>query len=89
MRATAGKVLLWEASEAIQSVVPFERRLLADSPLVMMKVVKNDVEASGLREAHVKDGVALVRFFQWLEEKVDVDNVTEISAADKLREFRR
>lgn len=69
--------------------MPVERRLLADSPIVMMKIIKNDVEANGLREAHVKDGVALCRFFQWLEENVDILSITEISAADKLKEFRK
>lgn len=89
MRTTTGKILLSRASEAIQTVVPVERRILASSPIVMMKVVKNEVEANGLREAHVKDGIALCRFFQWLEENVEVLNVTEISAAEKLKDFRR
>lgn len=89
VRSTTGKVLLWETSEAIMSAVPFERRLLANSPVMMMKAIKNDVEANNMREAYLKEGVALAQFFQWLEENVDTEKVTEIGAADKLQEFLR
>lgn len=78
-----------KASEAIQSIVPRERRLITDSPIVLMKVVKNDVEAKNIRNAHYRDGVALVRYLYWLENEVDSQNITEISGAEKLAQFRR
>lgn len=38
----------------------------------------------------IKDAVALCEFFAWLEEELDKGHeVTEISAADKLEEFRK
>jgi Xaa-Pro aminopeptidase len=58
------------------------------SPVTDMKSVKNPVELQGFRDALVVDGVAMVRFFKWLEENVGSGNITEISAADKLEEFR-
>ena len=58
------------------------------SPVDMMKAVKNETELSGFRHAMVKDGVALVKFFMWLEEAVSEGNVTEITVDEKLREFR-
>lgn len=82
-------MIVSKASEAIQSIVPQERRLMADNPIVMMKVIKNDMEAKGIRNAHYRDGVALVRYLHWLETEVDAQNITEISGAEKLTQFRR
>lgn len=40
--------------------------------------------------AHVKDGIALCRYFSWLEKTMENDNtLTEISAAKVLENFRR
>jgi len=46
------------------------------------------VEIAGMRAAHVRDGVAMVRFMRWLEEAVPNGGVTEISAADELERLR-
>lgn len=37
----------------------------------------------------MKDAVALCEFFAWLEETIETETITEISAADKLEEFRK
>ncbi|VVC90750.1 unnamed protein product [Leptidea sinapis] len=59
------------------------------SPVALMKCVKNDVELKGFRSAHVKDGIAVVRFLRWVHEAVDSGvNVTEIDIVDKLDELR-
>lgn len=59
------------------------------SPVVMMKACKNADEAAGERSAHIKDGVAVTRFIMWLKKAVKTERVTEISAAEKLEEFRK
>ena len=59
------------------------------SPVTLMKARKNDVEIEGMRQSHVRDGVAMCRFLSWLESAVGATEVTEISAADRLEEFRR
>lgn len=82
-------MLLSDVSEAINAAVPPERRIIAESPVVMLKVVKNPVEAMGMRNAHIRDGAALVKYLHWLETAVDTGNVTELSGAAKLLEFRR
>lgn len=82
-------MILSQASQAVQNAVPMERRLTAESPIVMMKVIKNDVEARGIRNAHIRDGAALILYLHWLENAVDTENVTELVGARKLREFRR
>ena len=59
------------------------------SPVVMMKACKNAAEISGERSAHIKDGAAVTRFMLWLKKAVRTERVTEISAAEKLEEFRK
>jgi len=61
---------------------------LAASPVTAMKAVKNAVQIKGIADAHVRDGVAMVKFLKWLEEAVPGGGVTEISAAEQLRAFR-
>lgn len=59
------------------------------SPANQLKSTKNETEIEGFRRVVVKDGVALTRFFKWLEEEMATGNrVTEISAAEKLTALR-
>lgn len=37
------------------------------SPIALLKSIKNETQLAGTREAMIRDGVALVRFFRWLE----------------------
>jgi Xaa-Pro aminopeptidase len=61
---------------------------LAPSPVMAMKAVKNEKQVAGFQAAHVRDGVAMVKFLKWLEEAVPRGGVTEISAAEQLCAFR-
>lgn len=58
-----------------------------DDPLVLFRSIKNDVEVEGFRNAHVRDGVAMVKFLHWLENSWAA-GVTEIEAVKKLESFR-
>lgn len=58
------------------------------SPVTLFKACKNETELAGFKACHVRDGVAMVKFLYWLEEAVPKGGVTELSAAEKLREFR-
>ena len=58
------------------------------SPVFRLKGVKNEVEMSGVRKAMAKDGVALTRFFIWLEENLKTGTLSEITVSDMLRKFR-
>ncbi len=58
-------------------------------PIDLLKSVKNEVEISGFRNAMKKDGIALVRFWMWLEQRLNQkEKVTELDIDSKLREFR-
>lgn len=59
------------------------------SPACHLKSIKNETEIEGFRKAVIKDGVALTRFFKWLEEEMTTGKkVTEISASQKLTALR-
>ncbi|GAA4322317.1 aminopeptidase P family protein [Mucilaginibacter gynuensis] len=58
------------------------------NPSTHFKAVKNNVEVANIRQAMVKDGVAITRFFKWAEENVGNISITELSAAEKLKGFR-
>jgi Xaa-Pro aminopeptidase len=54
-----------------------------------LKAIKNDVEISGFRASHIRDGVALVRYFAWLEEQLNNSTVlSESEGADQLDKYR-
>ncbi len=55
----------------------------------MLKAVKNDVEIENLRKAMIRDGVAMVKFLNWIKKNVSSGKITEIDAADKLEEIRK
>ncbi|XP_073994285.1 aminopeptidase P isoform X2 [Rhodnius prolixus] len=78
------------ASFEIYNTFPESKRFSECSPIAVMKAVKNEVEVKGMINAHVKDGIALCRYFSWLEKTMENDNtLTEISAAKVLENFRR
>lgn len=58
------------------------------NPEVLFKAVKNPVEIENIRKAQIKDSVAHVRFMKWLKENVGKIRITEMSASEKLDEFR-
>lgn len=58
------------------------------NPSTTLKAIKNKVEIENNRHTFVKDGVALTKFFKWLEENVGSEELSELSIADKLRGFR-
>src|SRR5690554_6230551 len=59
------------------------------NPSTDLKALKNDVEIAFTRETMVKDGVALTKFFKWLEEEMAKGtSLTELSISNKLRDFR-
>jgi Xaa-Pro aminopeptidase len=63
--------------------------LESTSPISMAKAVKNGAELEGMREAHLRDAVALATFFAWLEASLaDGVALTEASAAAHLVSLR-
>ena len=60
-----------------------------EGPIQALKAVKNPVEIENLKKVHVKDGVAMVKFQMWLEEKMAAgEAVTEVDVDEKLMALR-
>ena len=60
-----------------------------ENPIELMKSVKNDTELACTRNAHIRDGAAMVKFLYWLKTNAGSGHITEISAAGYLEECRR
>ena len=57
---------------------------------VLLKAVKNEVEIQHTRKVMEKDGMALLRFFMWLEKEISAGNdVNEYDCGEKIAEFRK
>lgn len=61
----------------------------APNPSSKMKAVKNSVEIENIKKAHVKDGVAMVKFIKWIKENVSKEDIDETAAGEKLWELRK
>ena len=59
------------------------------NPAILMKALKNPVEIENIRKAQIKDSIAHLRFMKWLKENVGKIRITELSASEKLDEFRK
>lgn len=60
-----------------------------NNPTEALKAVKNPVELSHMEKIYLKDSVALTKFIYWLKTNIGKQEITEITAADKLEELRR
>ena len=87
-----GTILLDESivSYALVRSLPENVRIINESnPVAMMKALKNEVEISSTKNAHLKDGAAMVNFIYWLKHTSGKETITEMSAADYLEKCRK
>ena len=93
-RALAGKKVLADPDTANArshlDLLDAGAELVAGAdPVILPKACKNAVEIAGIREAHVRDGVAVVRFLRWLDEEVAAGRLhSEAGLSDRLYDFR-
>lgn len=78
-----------EAIRAALAANPVFTLVEGEDPIQALKGVKNPVEIENLKRAHVKDGVAMVKFQIWLEEQLAAGAaVTEVDVDEKLQALR-
>lgn len=76
-------------SAALRKAVPGNVKVIEEVSIpTRLKAIKNSTEIKNLREVMISDGVALTRFFRWLEETIKHEKVTELSASAMLESFR-
>eukprot|EP00897_Mesotaenium_endlicherianum_P009270 jgi/Mesen1/8371/ME000468S07807 len=56
--------------DALKRHLSADSLLLQPSPIALAKALKNDVELAGMKEAHVRDGAAMVAFLAWLDREM-------------------
>ena len=59
-----------------------------EDPCLLPRACKNEIEISGARSAHLRDGVSLVKFLSWLYKAVGKKNITELTSTKKLKKLR-
>ncbi len=74
---------LYKLLEARQTLI--EKK----NPTEALKAVKNPVELANMEEIFLKDSVAVTKFIYWLKTNIGKMPITEVSAAEKLEQFRR
>lgn len=63
--------------------------ITGQDPTALPRARKNSVEREGTRAAHVRDGVAVVKFLHWLDAELAREQpMDEITASDQLEAFR-
>lgn len=74
---------------AIYSAInPACKVVRGESPVTLLKAIRNEQEIAGIHHVMQRDGVALVKFLKWLEASVLSGKETELSVDRKLHEFR-
>jgi len=58
------------AAKATKNTDPADLVVEVSSPIVSAKSIKNDAELAGMKEAHLRDAVALCDFICWMEEQI-------------------
>ncbi len=63
--------------------------IVSKNPTELLKAIKNPVELANMKNVILKDSAAVTRFIYWLKKNIGKIEITEITAADKLEEYRR
>ncbi len=58
-------------------------------PIYLMKSLKNSVELKNTKKIHEYDGAALTKFLFWIKKNYNKRKITELSAQNKLFEFKK
>ena len=58
-------------------------------PIYLLKSLKSKIEIKNTIKSHIYDGVALTKFLFWLKKNYKNQNISEISAQEKLLKFRK
>ncbi|XP_068447841.1 xaa-Pro aminopeptidase 2 [Clinocottus analis] len=87
-------VKVWIGTEytnyALYEIITPEEKLMTSSysPVLTTKAVKDETEQRILRDAHVRDAVAVIQLLMWLEKAVPEGKETELTAAQYVNKCR-
>ena len=76
-------------SSSLFNTIPRGMKIIEDVTIpTRLKAVKNIVEIDNIGKVMVKDGIALTKFFFWLEQKSGSEPFSELSLGERLNSFR-
>ncbi|XP_056295349.1 xaa-Pro aminopeptidase 2 [Pseudoliparis swirei] len=87
-------VKVWIGTEytnyALYEIITPQEKLMTSSysPVLTTKAVKDETEQRILRDAHVRDAVAVIQLLMWLEKAVPEGKETELTAAHYVNKCR-
>ncbi len=87
----ADEHVLYEAARTVAGIAVLlgDRGMKGSSPVAMLKACKNETQVAGIRQAMIRDGVAMVKSLCEIQAKVAAgEHLTEMDAAATLRKYR-
>ncbi|MCF6343390.1 MAG: aminopeptidase P family protein, partial [Devosiaceae bacterium] len=90
---TSAKIWLDEASapqKISQNIEKSKAEIFNQAdPILVMKAKKNSTELKEMKQAHLLDGIAMVKFLCWFDKYASSNELTEIDIVKSLENFRR
>ncbi len=78
-----------KTSQTLRDSIPENCEVILEQNITIpMKAEKNEIEIEGIRQAHIQDGVAMVKWLFWINENVGNIEMDEVSVAEKLERLR-
>lgn len=86
-----GKILIDTTSlnAYLRSLIDQEKIIKGSSIPRRLKAIKNEVEIGHIKKVMLRDGVALLRLYRWLEGELKHRTVSECELAEQLAAFRK
>ncbi|XP_023223651.1 xaa-Pro aminopeptidase 1-like [Centruroides sculpturatus] len=90
LKSIESVLISYSVSFSIYNLIPKNKLRARQSPIIAMKAIKNPTEIKGMKNAHIRDAVAIIDFLALLEEEVKAGkHWDEMSAAKMLAKFRK
>ncbi len=84
-----GGVMIDRSSAPCAVEVLFKTPVSATDPCSFPKSLKTNAEQDAVRQAHILDGVAMVKFLHWVDKEHSGGELTELSVEEQLDRFRQ
>jgi Xaa-Pro aminopeptidase len=88
---SSGKKIITDAAslnfacfDAIKGEIVFQQ-----SKVQQLKTIKNTIEIENSKKCMLKDGIAMTKFFIWLDDELKVREISEYEIGQKLMSFRK
>ncbi|MFT6809855.1 MAG: Xaa-Pro aminopeptidase [Saprospiraceae bacterium] len=77
-----------DCNQYLYETIPVDQVVEGITISRLLKACKNTIECQHIEKMMVKDGIALVNSFYWLDQNIDTEPITEATFADKIAFFR-